>query len=73
MNRFGTYKAHQLAPGDRFYIGTDKKKTVCEMIQHQPKVTPYRSYTHFYITNTNPKPQAIDRNTWVVFLRNSNS
>jgi hypothetical protein len=59
----------QLKIGDRFYLKSDRKKTVWEKVESEVKVTNYQTYKHFAQLPGMNYPQPMNRNTVVIFLR----
>lgn len=72
MERNTQTTVRTLEIGDRFYKATDKKKTVLEMIKHDPKTTKHQTYNYWCKGDTDRHPQAIQGGTLVIFLRNKN-
>lgn len=84
MNRNEVTTAENLQIGDRFYKLGDKKKEVLQMIQHEAKVTHFRTYKLFCcpslaidnnLMNQKLKDYQIKpiiKETQVVFLKNVN-
>jgi hypothetical protein len=69
MERNTATTAGELQIGDRFFRCNDKKKTVWEKVDSDVKVTHFQTYKHFAITAGMKFPQAINKNTQVIFLR----
>lgn len=65
-----------LKKGDRFYLKSDRKKTVWEKVDYPEIKTPYQTYSDFAITDEmlmsrRPEPKAFKSETAVIFLRHS--
>lgn len=69
MERNTITTAGQLKIGDRFYRVNDKKKIVWEKVPSDIKITHFQTYKHFASTPGMKFPQAINKDTKVVFLR----
>lgn len=62
---------YKLVPGDRFYKVKDKSKKVYEIVEAEPKVTPFRTYSYWCIADGSDELIALKGNTEVVFLRHN--
>jgi hypothetical protein len=71
MDRLTVTKAATLQMGDRFYKAADKSKTV--LIKVAGETYQKKTNAHFCKKDGERFPQAINRDTMVVFLRHSNN
>lgn len=69
MDRGTLTSIMELKAGDRFYRAKDKKKHVFTMIEHEKKVTYYRTYRFWAQQDGFLHPQSFNGTTEVVFLR----
>lgn len=69
MKRFELTTAGALTAGDVFYKASDKSKQKFEIVNAKIKVTPHQVFSVFARKHGSIYPEALKKDTKVVFLR----
>jgi hypothetical protein len=71
MEKFTRTTVRELQTGDRFYKASDAKKQMYEIVERDVKKTAYRHYHFWALKDGFTKPDPLNGDTLVVFVRNS--